>query len=162
MKANKVLDEAQLMDIDTINNEYYLFSFTDDELMDVIVKKEEWNDFDYVLAQKILKERGKEVSMDILNAIRKQREIELSRHLPYPKTWIITGYTFALFGGLISMMIGVQLIWDKKKLPDGRKMYAYDESARNHGRLIFLIGLMVLILTIYFNMREEFYNEFIR
>ncbi len=96
VKANKVFDEAQLMDIETIDKDYYFFSFTDDELMDFIVKKEEWNEFDYVLAQKLLRERGKEVSMDVLTAIRKQMEIELSRHLPYPKTWIITGYAFAL------------------------------------------------------------------
>lgn len=161
-KANKAFEEAQLIDLDDLDKDYYLFSFTDDELMDVIIKKEEWNAFDFALATNLLKERGKEVSSEMLEAVRRQRHKEMSRHLPFPKLLIIAGYIFALFGGLISIFIGLQLLWETKKLPDGSKMYAYDPSVKNHGKLIFSMGMIFLIFTLLFNLREEFDNVFNR
>ena len=58
-KANNILDELYSFEIDEIESDYYLFSFSDDELLDVIIKSDEWNKFDVQLAQKILKEKGK-------------------------------------------------------------------------------------------------------
>ena len=58
-KAELILEkiaETQLSDIDT---SYYLFEFTNEELFDILLKYDEWNEFDYALAQKILKDRGK-------------------------------------------------------------------------------------------------------
>ncbi|MBK7465491.1 MAG: hypothetical protein IPJ43_01030 [Saprospiraceae bacterium] len=42
----------------------------------------------------------------------------------------------------------MQLLWDSKKLPDGQKMYSYELSVRNHGKIIVLIGIIILGLTI--------------
>ena len=162
LKANKAFEEAQLIDVEGLDEDYYLFSFTDDELMDVVIKKDEWNAFDFALASKLLKDRGKEVSTEMLEAITRQRNLEMSRHLPYPKTWIIAGYIFSILGGLIGIFIGLQLLWDTKKLPDGSKMYAYDPNVRSHGRFIFLIGLVVLILSIIYSKKEEFDSIFNR
>lgn len=162
IKADKVYADAQMVDLEALVKDYYLFSFTDEELIDVIVKKEEWSEFDYVLAQKLLKDRGKEVSPEILAAIRKQRFADLSQFKPYPKTWIIAGYIFAFLGGLISIFIGLQLMWDNKRLLDGTKMYAYEPNARSHGRIILTLGIVVLIFTLLSNMFDEFEDVFNR
>jgi hypothetical protein len=161
-KADKAFEVEHLIDIASIDKSYYLFTFSDTELMDVIVKKDEWNNFDYILAQKLLKERGKEISSEMLDTLRRQRQQEMSRHLPFPKTWVIAGYIFALLGGLVSIFIGLQILWDTKKLPDGTTMNSYDSQARFHGQMIFTIGLIVLIITIMLNSIEEYYNIFNR
>jgi hypothetical protein len=162
LRADKVVMNDIDLSPEELDPDYYLLHFSDDELMDVVVKKDEWNDFDYILALKLLKKRGKEISPDVLETIRRQRQADLSRHLPFPKLLIIAGYIFALFGGLISIFIGLQLLWETKKLPDGSKMYAYNPSVKNHGKLIFSLGLIFLIFTLLFNLREEFVNVFNR
>ena len=150
-----LLNEVDV-NVEDLAPDYYLLLFTDDELMDVVVKKDEWNDFDYVLAQKLLKERGKEITPEVLEMIRRQRISELSKQNPYPGHWIIAGYVFSILGGLIGVFIGLMLIWDTKKLPGGAKIYAYDSKARRHGKMILAVGLIMLILTIIFDKLEEF------
>src|ERR1700756_1731313 len=49
-KANQLLKEEADANIGEVGSDYYLFSFTNDELMDVISKADEWNPFDVVLA----------------------------------------------------------------------------------------------------------------
>lgn len=158
--ADKVLHAVIDVNPDELDPDYYLLHFTDDELMDVIVKNDEWNDFDYILAQKLLKERGKEVSPDVLKTIRRNRLADLSRHKPFPKIWIIAGYIFSLLGGLIGIFIGIMLISEKKALPNGKAMNAYDSKARIHGKAIFTIGIIMLILTVLLNKISEFNTYF--
>lgn len=58
-KVDKILSETTKIEIDKVEKDYYLLSFSDEELIDVITKSDEWNKFDVELAQKLLKERGK-------------------------------------------------------------------------------------------------------
>jgi hypothetical protein len=155
-RVEQILLNEVDVNVEDLAPDYYLLYFTDDELMDVVVKKDEWNDFDYVLAQKLLKERGKEITPDVLEMIRRQRISELSKQNPYPGLWIIAGYVFSVLGGLIGVFIGLMLIWDTKKLPGGTKIYAYDSKARRHGKMILVVALIMLILTIIFDKLEEF------
>lgn len=161
-KADKAYADAMIVDLGVIDKDYYLFSFSNEELMEVIIKKDEWNDFDYVLALKLLKERGREITPDMLDTIRKQRLADLSRHKPFPLGWIIVGYILAVLGGILGVFIGLMLLWDTKRLPDRATIFAYDSNARSHGKIIFTIGLVMLILTLVYNMKEEFESIFNR
>ena len=51
-QANLLQKESETKNIEGIDKDYYLFSFTDDELMEVITKADEWSAFDNVLAKK--------------------------------------------------------------------------------------------------------------
>ena len=55
---NQLLTDEESKNIGDIDKDYYLFSFTNDELMEVITKADEWSAFDTVLARKILTDRG--------------------------------------------------------------------------------------------------------
>ena len=57
------MDKAE-KEIEVIDDDYYLLSFSDDELIDVVSKSDEWNKFDVSLAKKLLKERGNEITND--------------------------------------------------------------------------------------------------
>ncbi|MFB9109321.1 hypothetical protein [Flavobacterium gyeonganense] len=143
-KAEKVLDENAENLIDQIDKYYYLFSFSDDELYEILLKADEWNEFDYKLAQKILIQRGKFVDTELLKALKKQRIELLAKPEENQKSWIIAGYVFAVLGGFLGILIGYSLWTSKKSLPNGQKVYSYNEKDRTHGKNIFYIGLIIL------------------
>jgi hypothetical protein len=143
-KAEKILDENAENLIDEVDKDHYLFSFTDDELYEILLKADEWNEFDYKLAQKILIQRGKSVDEELLKALKKQRIELLAKPEENQKSWIIAGYVFAVLGGFLGILIGYSLWTSKKSLPNGQKVYSYDEKDRVHGKNIFYIGLIIL------------------
>ena len=57
--ALKAYYQAQLS---TMDPDYYLFSFTDTELLEIVTHPDEWGHLDYALAKKLLADRGKPLS----------------------------------------------------------------------------------------------------
>ncbi len=72
----------KVRNVTEIGKDYYLYSFTDDELMEVITKADEWSPFDVVLARKILAEKGKSISDEAIKAINEKRIEELKAPEP--------------------------------------------------------------------------------
>src|SRR5690242_12247312 len=58
-KANTILQNYYKAQLDKVDKDYYLFDFTDEELREIIAKPDEWGEFDYQLAQKLLADKGK-------------------------------------------------------------------------------------------------------
>ncbi len=141
-KADEILESKAQEDIADVEKEYYLFEFSDEELYDVLLKKDEWNPFDYSLAQKILSDQGHSVDAAMLDALNKQRVDDLSAPDIGQKPWIYFGYFVALLGGLLGLLIGWYLWNSKKTLPDGQRVHSYRKEDQVHGRNIFLIGVL--------------------
>lgn len=144
-KADKLLLQISSRQLDTVDKDYYLFDFSDEELIEVVTKPDEWNQFDYLLAQKILKDRGKEIRPELAETIRRQRIEELARPEDSQKGWILFGYVTVFLGGLIGIFIGWHLLSHKKTLPTGDRVYAHSITDRKHGSKIFIIGLIFFI-----------------
>ena len=142
-KAEDILEKNAEELIDQIDKGYYLFEFTDEELYEVLLKSDEWNAFDYTLAQKILKQRGKSVDKELLNSLKNERLKDLAKPEGNQKPWIIGGYVFSILGGFLGLIIGYFLWTSKKTLPNGQKVYSYSENDRKHGKYIFYIGLII-------------------
>ena len=143
-KANKVLADKSENEINEIDEDYYLLSFTDDELIEVITKSDEWNKFDISLAKKLLKDKGKEITPEKIEEIKGQRIIELSQPEEGQKGYIILGYITAFLGGLLGIFIGWHLLTYKKTLPNGNRIYAYSDNDRKQGNRILTIGYIFL------------------
>ncbi len=149
-KANDILREKAKTEINEIQDDYYLLSFSNEELIDVIEKSDEWNKFDVELAHKLLKERGNEITTEQINELKKQRIKELSKPEEGQNIYIIIGYVSALLGGLLGMFIGWHLLTFKKTLPNGNRIYAYSENDRKQGnRIVILGGVFVVIWILY-------------
>ncbi len=141
-QVNQLLKENEAKNIEEVDKDYYLFTFTDDELMEVVTKADEWSAYDNVLARKILTERGKNISDKDISVIKEKRIEELKEPEPPQTTWIILGYLFAALGGVLGIFIGWHLMSYKKTLPNGEKIYGYTENDRWHGKLIFYIAVV--------------------
>lgn len=147
-RAHMILDEFYKQQIQTVPLDYYLFDFSDQELLEIISKPDEWGEFDYHLSQKILVDRGKEIKTDIVDLLSTQRNNELSKPELTNKYLIYRGYIAALFGGIFAIMFGYDLAYSKKTLRNGKQVYTYKEIERKHGKRIVLIGVISLIIWI--------------
>jgi hypothetical protein len=145
VKAHQALDDYYKTQLDGVEKDYYLFDFTDQELLEILIKPDEWGHFDYQLAKKILGERGKEMTAEVLDLLKQQRKVDLSRKETAHKYLIWFGYFIALLGGFFGVIIGLTLTYYKKTLPDGETIYAYGESERNHGMRILIISAISLV-----------------
>lgn len=97
----KELEVQQVLDnFSQLPSDYYLFSFEDEELEDVLKSGEEWNFQDYIIAKKILEDRGKDISASHIPP--NQRHID---HEPFEKDTAIIGWVF------ISVLLIIIVVW---------------------------------------------------
>lgn len=144
--VDALLAEEARKALSSIASDHYLFSFTDEELFDVLVKPDEWSELDYQLARKILIDRKRDISDDTLELLKKQRIAELAKPEESQKIWIYGGYIMALLGGLIGILIGWHMAASKKTLPNGQVLYTFKQADRQHGWRIVLIGAIMFML----------------
>lgn len=142
-RADEVL--ASELDFDSINEDYYLLDLSVKDLKDILVKPDEWNRFDYLLAKKLLKDRNHHISETEVNDLQKQRIEQLAIPEKSDSLMVIVGYGFALLGGIIGILIGWILFSHKKRLPNGESVYKYTDKDRQHGKKIAIIGIIALI-----------------
>ncbi len=141
-KANQVLLQISKQEADQIDDGYYLYSFTDEELYEIISKPDDWSLLDGIIAAKILKQRGKVFD---LAKLKEERLVELSKPEPNSDSFIIFGYLISLLGGVFAIFIGWNLMTFKKTLPNGEKIYGYSQEDREHGKRIFNLGVILAI-----------------
>jgi hypothetical protein len=145
-KADAMLEAIAINNLKDIPSDHYLLSFSDEELLEIVEKPDEWNKNDFVLAQKLLRDRGKEVSPAELAEIAKNRMASLAKPEQGQKGWILFAYLLAVLGSPLGAWIGWHIMAFKKKLPDGKRVYAYNTTDRKHGERIFVLGLVFVLL----------------
>jgi len=148
-KADSILRELSLKEVANVDKDHYLFGFSDEELFEIVSRPDEWNEFDFELAKKILKDRGKEINEQALQLLKKQRLKELAKPEERQRNMVYAGYFFALIGGAIGAFIGWHLMTYEKVLPDGKKIYGFTKEDRRHGKIIFVLGIVLLAFYIY-------------
>jgi hypothetical protein len=139
-KLNFLLGEEADKTVSTADDEYYLFSFSDDELIAVVSNPEEWNAYDRTLAQKILSDRK----------VRVPERKEISPQVPYQperlKTeWLTIGYLLCTIS-LGGIFFGLAIVNGRKTLSNGQKVPLYDETTIGHGKTMIALGSLFLIV----------------
>jgi hypothetical protein len=149
-RADKVLQDYYNSQLDKVDKDYYLFDFTDEELQEIITKPDEWGHFDYQLARKLLADRGKEFNPQKTQELRDKRINELSTPDTVKRSSIIWGYVLCFFFFPLGLFMGWNWGYSKKTLPNGQRVYMYDQYGQKHGRRIFAMGIILLVLSILF------------
>ena len=145
-KANTALDEYYKSQLDSIDKDYYLFSFTDNELEEIVRRPDEWNRLDYQLALKLLKDHGIEIKPEVIESYQQRRIAVLSQTENMSIWWVYIGYATAVLGGFLGMVIGFLLVYGKKTLPNGTSVYINSDKLRFHGKLILAISTVCLVI----------------
>ena len=126
-----------------------LNDFSDDELLDVIKKPDEWSVEDIAIAQALLEKRGKHVSNEVVDAYRQKRLEEVRKPKFGGYVTIIIGYLFAFLGGIIGIFLAASLL-GKKRIFNGEKVNIYDKTTRTNAIIYLVISIIVVIAGIVF------------
>lgn len=145
-RATEIFNKYFNDQLDTLPADYYLFEFTTLELKEIITKPDEWGNLDYMLAQKLLSERGETVTANELASLKLKRKVELSK--PEKTDWFMTvmGYILSVFLPLIGVIVGLMISSSKKTLPDGQVVFTYNADQRFHGKVIIAISIVGIVM----------------
>jgi hypothetical protein len=155
-RASELIKDLEEISVERLDKDYYLFTFSDDELIEILKNTDEWSYNDYLWAQEILKQRGKEISPSTL-ADWKQKRLEfLSQPSKISPKFLLTSYIFCFLGGIVGYFMGNYLVNSQKLLPNGQLILSFDEETRQKGMSIkkyslisLLIGIIAIIILIY-------------
>lgn len=154
--ANRILREKIQINLNEIDADYYLFTFDDNELIDILKEPDEWGRLDYVIAREIMETRGVRFSTEDLDAFWNKKMEKLAQPEKEAKAWLYAGYFFAVFGGFFGVLIGLVLSQSTKILPNGRRFYTYDEATRKRGKTILYLSLIVFAMTLTLKLTNAF------
>lgn len=147
-KAEQILTEHEATEVALADRNYYLYDYSDDELLEIIHKYDEWSPFDFQLAQKILRDRGHTMDAATIASIKHQRLDTLAKPERVSDVWVLLAYISSLLGGILGVFFGYTIMTATKTLPDGNKVYTYTSTDRTHGKIIFYIGLVIAPVTL--------------
>lgn len=129
-----------------VDSDHYLFEFQDDELMNVLEEGEAWSALDSLLAQRILKERGIEVTLEELFRRNAARHEVMNAPEQAGRTLIAAGYAFSLLGAVLGLAIGLYLRHSTKTLTNGERAPHYRASDQIHAKRMVALALASAIL----------------
>lgn len=159
-KAHKILETFYQQQLDNVDKDYYLFSFTNDELLDIVKHPDEWGHFDLALAKKLLAEHGQQIPENVLE----KRIVQLSKGDSVDIGWIVFAYIVAIsgciagtftsfvsgfYGSIGAGLFGIILAFVKKTLPNGEQTWLFEKDSRTHGKRILIIASISLAVWIY-------------
>lgn len=157
-RARVILEDYYQSQLKNIDPDYYLLSFTNAELMEIMQRPDEWGHLDYALAKRLLKERGQEITPIKADQMREERLTELAKPEKTHGYQILFGYAGALIGFLggatgagfglwsafAALILGYIMAFLKKTLPNGEKVYIYSSSERKHGKRIVVLAIIAI------------------
>lgn len=159
IRADGLLQAEMEKHIKEIELDYYLFSFSDDELLEIVRKRDEWSSFDFVLAKHVLTQRGVQLDKAAIQEKFEDRVEELRAALRAPHWMLVGGYLAACSILVLvflpelaipfALLMGVTLRFRYKTLPTGEKVKFYDVFSRNHGLIIIVLAIVFSIVALF-------------
>ena len=145
-RADQIIADFYQVQISLADPAYFLFQFTDEELIDVILKVDEWGDYNALLAKSILDKKGIVIPAEMFQGLKKKRIDELRKpEAQGNANWLLYGYFSISFAGIFGVLVGWYIATGKKTLPNGERVYVFNSHDRKHGYRIFTIGLIIFI-----------------
>ena len=150
-KVESLVKREMEKQVDHLTPDYYLFQFSNEELLEVLQKSEDWNHLDQTLAKRLLQQRN--VKTDGLAVLSVFNEEEINGKERISTTTLVITYLLAVVFAITGMLIGALLITARRTMKDGSKMPLYDNWTVNQGWIVFNIGLVRTLIFLYFVFR---------
>lgn len=144
-ELNALLLAEASTQLNDINPDYYLFAFTNQELIEVIQNRNEWNAFDQALAKKILNDR----KIEIPTNIKLVTDTEYYTPIQLNIIWIISQYILTLWLTFAGIIIALATLFAYKTLKTGERKNMYDQTTRLHAKIMMGLGVIRVIYHYY-------------
>lgn len=142
-RADSAIEQVAIEQIPHLEEDYYLFSFSKQELLDIAKEPDNWSKFDYFLAKHLLLTKNDDISSHHLETLQEERIKKLAEPETNSTSWVKLGYASFVIVGL-GLIIGLILLTHKKTLPNGESIFAYSYKDRKHGLYIVILSLAAL------------------
>jgi hypothetical protein len=161
-RANEVIYGYQEQAM-AIEADHPLRVMSDEELMAVVSRPDEWGADNYRIALALLQQRGKPVTEAMLQALQQQRIATLAEKKRLSGWLVLIGYLTALlpaarniphiaegsnslsvwfFPGALGLLIGMSVIVARTTLPNGQRVLTYDAASIKQG--MWIVGVNIV------------------
>ena len=147
--------EARAAQAGDMPADHYLAQFSDTELLDLVAKPDEWSAHDHRWAQQLLAARGRALRPAEVLALRQVRTEQLAMPKSLPTRWLVIGWTAAMLGGLLGVIIGWNFYAATTTLPEGRRVPTYAPAGRNQGLWMMGVGAIMFVLGVALRVLED-------
>jgi hypothetical protein len=145
-RAHAAYEDYFALLVDKAEPDYYLYTFSDEELVEIVTKPDEWGTFDNLLAQKLLAERGISFSPAEKKALNEKRYQQLQAPKNEATDTILGYYLVSLLFFPVGIVIGRVWAYSKKTLPDGERVPVYNQQVQQHGRNLFRLAVFIFVV----------------
>lgn len=104
------VDKLNQRNAEALMNDHYMYSLSDNDIIDAVVNPDDWTKEEHILAKEILKQRNLKPTADVIKSSRKEKiETEKNEELKQ-KRLILGGCSWFLWIGILSALNLIALI----------------------------------------------------
>jgi len=127
-----------------------LNSYSDDEIIEIILNPSDWHRSFVLEAKKIVTERGIQINENEISDNEKEKLEKIKLGIS-PKKFIYYFFWFlAVVGGYIGLIAGYYYWRGKLKAFDGNRYFMYNKRTRFYGKWMFITGILSAVGLIIF------------
>ena len=134
-----------------LDDNHYMDSYSDDELIKVISTPDDWDKNDLLYAKKLIEKRGIVVSDEKIEKKKKEIQEDIKKPVKAESIMILMGYLLTILTSGIGVLIALRIKYRKNEIQDnkyGLINYYYDDKSRMHANI--MIGIFICWLMFYF------------
>lgn len=147
--VDELLKAESEKNIELLPDDYYLFSYSDGELWDILKKADEWSAFDVSVAKKRLRDKGHVINDRLMQSFKEERVKSLSVQEDANISWLVIGYILTILTGVAGIFWGLNYLNADLNLPNGKKISRYTQQTLLHGRILLALGIIVSLINLY-------------
>lgn len=154
-RANQLLDQEAENELKDVPDDYYLYSFSIDELQAIRSDRSQWSNLDYVLAGRLLQEKKTVIPESPVSS---SSVAEIKEPRPHTLLEILLlglGYALLFFYPLIPVIGGLLIARTKKPVAGGKTQYEFSHPSRVLGYVLSVCGLLFFL---YFLFGDSFHR----
>lgn len=149
-KAKDILSQLFSKEAEQVDQDHYLYGFSDAELYEVVYHHAEWSELDVQIANKLLNERGVSNFDELKKELEQKNPLKYNTPTKNAAGLVLIGYISALLLTLIGTCIGIYLFTKKHQLPEGKTVHKYSRNDQLHGKIITTLGIGIFLANFYF------------
>ena len=96
---------------DNADNDHYLYTFSDEDIIEVIANPEDWAELEVTLAKQIANQRDLKITAAAIKSARKEKMEEQFKVIQETQATVSAGYSWFLWIGILSIINSIDILF---------------------------------------------------